>query len=327
MIIYIDESGNFAPTSGASSVSLVAALVFSGSGFGWFSREYAKLRRRLPKNNGEVKGRLLNESQSRRVVDLLRRSGALLEVVATDAAYNSPQEVERHRSLQASAMTAHLTPSHQPSLVSEVWSMRQELEGMSPQLYVQSVSMTELIYNVLYHADIFYAFREPSELGRYSWIIDAKGRDGTTDWEHWWSRMVRPMLQSKSLRQPFPRVEEGDYSYQVHMRMGLPEHLRPFSNGNDNCFDLRPILEDVDFSSETQAGLEAVDILANAVRRSLSGNYQRYGWIEIPRLMIHRNDHYIRLFTVAGANVDIELPEYADVLNDFRAGGRSLFPS
>ena len=47
-------------------------------------KKYEKLRKDLPKENGEVKGRLLTEKQVDRIVTLLARNEAVFEVTALD---------------------------------------------------------------------------------------------------------------------------------------------------------------------------------------------------------------------------------------------------
>ncbi len=329
MHIFIDESGTFAPVDGGNSVSLVAALVFSGRGLAQFEHEYSALRRRLPKDSGEVKGRLLSETQIRRITRLLQRSGCLLEAIVMDAAFHTAEEVEHHKKVQAEKLMENITDEHHPDIHVAVGGLRRRLEALSPQLYLQSLAMSELIYSVLYHADIYFAFRNPPELGEYHWTMDAKGRGGLTDWEDWWSQIIMPVTQSKTMREPLARVKEGNYSFQEKFRTEPSDYLLQFmdrSNTSD-FFDLRPVLsDDFRFSSDVEPGLEAVDIIANATRRALSGNLRDFGWNEIPALMIHRRDHYLRLMTVSATDMSRPTLPYANVIDAFRSGGRSMFP-
>ena len=155
-----------------------------------FEKLYARLRRRLPKTKGEVKGRDLSEAHVIEVARILRKIGALFEVVAVDLGMHSKEELTFHKTGQAEAMTAHLTPEHHTTLVGEIWKLRRELEDMPLQLYVQSVAMGELVHQTLNHADTYFAFRTPPELGEYHWRIDAKDRLGITPWEKWWSTVA-----------------------------------------------------------------------------------------------------------------------------------------
>ena len=70
--------------------------------------------------------------------------------------------------------------------------------------------------------------------------------------------------------------------------------------GHGEYFSLNLVLkEDFRFSSAPEFGLEAADILVNAIRRSLAGNLGRQGWLPIRELMVHRTEHYIRLISMA----------------------------
>lgn len=79
----------------------------------WIYKKYAKLRVDLPKERGEVKGRLLSEPQVAAVVDLLRKNECLLELVAIDANMHEAADVAAHREGQARGMTSALTDAHQ----------------------------------------------------------------------------------------------------------------------------------------------------------------------------------------------------------------------
>jgi hypothetical protein len=56
--VFIDESGSFTGYH-AQSLSVVDALTVPDGKLDFIKRKYAKIRTRLPLENGEVKGRLL----------------------------------------------------------------------------------------------------------------------------------------------------------------------------------------------------------------------------------------------------------------------------
>lgn len=329
MHIFIDESGTFRsdPVRRASP-SAVGALVVPSRSVTGFEKLYGRLRKRLPKIKHEVKGRLLSETQVGDVVDVLKKVGCLFEVAVVDLGLHSEKELLSHRSRQAEAITANLTKEHAPLLVEQVWELRRQLEATSLQLYVQSVVLNEVIYNVLNHADNYFAFRFPSELGAYHWVLDAKDRDKTTPWEAWWENTVLAMIQSKTMRKPLIMAEGADYSYHERFRANVPEYLHPHVNDPDggHFFDPRPVMkESFRFSSSPELGLEVADILTNALRRSLAGNFSRAGWIRLRELMIHRRRQYIGLVYLGSAQT-VPSPLYRNVLRDFMSGGRSMLP-
>tara|TARA_R110002020_G_scaffold50791_6_gene143699 strand:+ start:1628 stop:2623 length:996 start_codon:yes stop_codon:yes gene_type:complete len=330
MHIFIDESGTFALSERATSVSAVGALVIPTGRLPYFERLYSRLRPSLSKHNGEVKGRLLDEAQIGQVVALLRRVGAFFEVVAIDMGLHDQEAILGHKKKQEHAVTGYLTEEHHPNVVAGVWDLRRRLEEMPLQLYVQATAQTALIYDVLGHAQLYFAVRAFRELGMFNWVIDAKGKGGTVPWEQWWQTAVLPMIESQSLRKPFPAVIEGNYTAMKRFQREPSEYKLQFSGGDHSSstwFDLRlAMMESMRFSDVAEPGLEAVDILTNAIRRSLAGNLSRSGWIPISRIMINRHRHAIRLISLNDAEVDGSRLPYAPVVRDFNRCGISMFP-
>jgi hypothetical protein len=74
--VFIDESGSFTGYH-HKSLSVVGALAIPDGKLEFINRKYAKMRPRLPLENGEVKGRSLNEHQVNEIVTLLVRNEAL----------------------------------------------------------------------------------------------------------------------------------------------------------------------------------------------------------------------------------------------------------
>ena len=330
MHIFIDESGTFqCDESQDHSVSTVGSLVIPSDSLQGFQKLYGRLRQRLPKEKGEVKGRLCSEMDVQDVASVLKKVGALFEVVAIDMGLHTVSALEHHKRMQAEGITKHLTENHYQTMIDESWELRRQLESMPLQLYVQSAAMGELVYNTLNHADLYFAFHRPRELGGYHWAIDAKNRFKVTPWEEWWLTVVLPMIESKTLRNPFIGIEGANYRWQERFRKQPSDHIKQYAKDPENgefC-DLRMVMtEDLRFSSEPEYGLEAVDILTNTIRRSMSGNFSREGWLSIPELMVHFNGHYIRMIDLAGGVENPTSIPYNDVLNDFRSGGRAILP-
>jgi len=334
--IFVDESGLFVPgrTADTHSISVVAALIFSESGYARFLKKYGErkgLRSKLPKSDGEVKGRDLNETQTRSVAKLLRECGALLEIVAVDRAFSKEEDVITHKNIQAEKLVENLTPDHKDELKRDLEARKRQLKEMSNQLYVQSVALSELVYEVLNNANTYFAFREPKELASYSWVLDSKSDDGVTSWEDWWSTLVGGIVQSKSIRKPMLHVIEGDYSYQDKFVREPPEYLVKQAgiklDPKSSFVDLSPVLRsDFRFSSKPEYGLEVVDIMANAVRRGLRGNLKDFGWNEIPKLMIQRPGGCIKYIQVGPHEVEFEGLPYEEFALQFMRGGRLLVP-
>jgi len=330
MHIIIDESGTFqCDEKQDHSVSTVGSLVIPSDAMAGFQKLYGRLRKKLPKEKGEVKGKLCSEQDVQEVISVLKKVGALYEVVAIDMGMHSVAALEHHKKMQEEGITKHLTPGHHQTMIDQLWELRKHLERMPLQLYVQSAAMGELVYNTLNHADIYYAFHRPRELSQYHWVIDAKDRSKVTPWEEWWQTVVLPMIESKTLRKPFMATEGANYHWQERFRKEPSDHIKQYAKDPEKgefC-DLRMVMtEDFRFSSEPEYSLEAVDILTNTIRRSMSGNFSREGWLSIPQLMVHFKGQYIRLIDLAGGLEVSKSVPYNNVLKDFRSGGRAVLP-
>jgi len=126
-----------------------------------------------------------------------------------DMATATEEEVSYHRKMQAEGMTRHLTSEHHPNLVAEVHKLRGVLERMSLQLYSEFVTLTHVVRRAMEHGMLYYCQRLPGELARFRWVIDAKSNLNITPHEDWWRVCVKPMLQSRSLRDPLIKLKGG----------------------------------------------------------------------------------------------------------------------
>jgi hypothetical protein len=331
--IFIDESGTFTGSPSHPSLSLVGALVIPDARLARVETKYRALRADLPKDRGEVKGRLLVEHDVDSVVSLLKRNDVLLEITAVDLGMHSAATIAAHQKKQAELITARITEKYHPNLRAQMFDLRRRLEGMTPQLYVQSVVIFELIAKVIELSTLFYCQRIPKELGAFHWVIDGKGKGLITDWESWWSLVVMPALQSRSFEKPMAMFEGGDYShFDRRFRMGIPEYLKahippnPRRRGSDEGNDLRKMItESFRFSSDPEPGLEMADIVVNATRRAMTGRLGINGWQNIPRLMIHKPQHYIEFAALTRAPHRYEGgAPYMPVLKHFSRGGRNM---
>ena len=333
MHIFIDESGTFTGNPGQHSVSLVGAPIIPDARIARVEKQYQALRADLPKEKGEVKGRLLSEDDVDSVVSMLARNDIVLEIKAIDLGMHSTGAIAAHQAKQAALLTENLTEQHHPDLRAQMFELRHRLEEMTPQLYIQSVATFELIATVIDDATLFYCQRIPKELGAFHWVIDGKGKGQVTDWENWWSLIVMPAIQSRSLKQPMIRLEDADYSHFERFRMEIPEYMKPHippnprRRGGNETTDLKKLLmESFRFSSDPESGLEMADIVVNATRRAMTGNLRIQGWGSIRRLMIAaKPQHYIGVITLAGAVPPLgdQVP-YMEVLKHFSQGGKKM---
>jgi hypothetical protein len=323
MHIFIDESGNFTP---GDDLSLVGALIVPDSRRDDLFRRYDKLRRGLVLDRGEVKGRFQDAARVARVVDLLVKNGVLYEATAIDVAEHTETELLDPKRRQGEGLTKNLNDEHHPNFIKQVWELRARLEQIPIQLYIQSVGMFELLGRVVMHGTMYFSQRIPRELGAFHWVIDAKDRNRTTNWEDWWSMVMMPALQSQSLTKPLGIFTEGDYSHFEQFSVEATDwEVETFKIKDRRVTAIRPIMtKSFRFSSDAEPGLELVDIVVNATRRALRGNLSSDGWKDIPRIMIHRRQQYIQLVNLHGRPWNASNRPYRAVLRQFQRGGRNM---
>lgn len=293
-------------------------------------RQFRRLRRSLPKDGSQVKGRLLNEEQVARVVTLLRQAGCLFFVELIELGLHSVAGLERHRVGSAEGMLVNLTDAHHPNLWAESRALKARLERLPLQLYVQAVALNELLTTVLSEGTTYFAQRHPKELGRFEWVLDAKGDNNKlTEWEDWWKTMFMPFMQSISLRRPAWMLKGADYSHFERFEKGMPEYLlAQLASAADQTagIDLRMVfMENLRITNEGEEGLELVDIVTNGVRRAFKGTLAEVGWMPIRTIMIHRKGQYIGVLDLEGTQRGSDYPpQYRRVFDVFRTGGRDM---
>lgn len=329
MHIFIDESGVFQRSDRQRhAISCVGAVIVPGRHLANVESEFRELVASWPKEGGETKGRLLNEHHFAQLCELLAPKHLLFEVSVMDM--NSPTEAEvlYHRQKQAEGMTIHLTEEHHPNLVREVKRLKHELEQMPPQLYAQTVTLTHVAWRALEHGMLYYCQRFPGELARFAWVIDAKAKGNITRYEEWWRINVKPMLQSRSLREPLAMLKGADCSAyrRSFPSMPVPDYLRDHvRNPQELVSDLTAVFDrEMTFgNSLDHVGLQLADILTNGIRRALTGRLRREGWQPIRKLMINHKKGAVRFITL-GSSSAIEDQQFASVGLQLARGGRSM---
>ncbi len=326
MHIFIDESGTFAiPNDDGFSPCVQGALIVPDYKIDQLFKKYRRIRNSLPKENGEVKGRLLKEADIARVVNVLKRNLCIFEAVVIEMRFETPEEVEEHRANAAEGLTKNLTKEHQPSLVKQIYKLRTELETMSSPLYIQYAIISELLVRVVREVPAYWAQRRMSELLNFHWMVDGKGDSQITKSEDWWSTMKLGLLQSKLAREPMLALDWLDYSqFDEKFRRPMPAYLKESILPHVDGLDLRLLLdESFSFSSGADFGLELVDIVTNATRRALKGNLAESGWAGIPTLMIDRKQ-YLHLRNLR-KSANTENVPYAELITgSFNRGGRNM---
>jgi hypothetical protein len=316
--IFIDESGTFSGFE-EGSLSVVGALVVPDVMLKNIEKKYAKLRARLPQENGEVKGRLLKEKQVDDVVMLLVRNEALFEITAVDLGVHKEDAVREYQKKLGEQMLAKV-PNFREDVRPEVQAASEYILKAPVNLFLQALTTFQVLHGVITRAPNFFAQRKPFELGSFSWIVDGKEPAKVTRWEEWWAHYAQGALATMSNSRPAMMLDgfHADYS-------AFDKFNGDYGNG-EKATSLKMLLNDITFSAKVQDGLELVDIVTNAVRRALAGNLQKEGWQNIHRLMIHRNEEPYISFVVFHEGPDvIHEPSYGNVVREgFSKDGRLM---
>jgi hypothetical protein len=290
MNVFIDESGRFIP---GDRLSVICALTIPHGSTGRARRELKFASGDWKKTDGELKGAHLDQSQLEVLVDLLFRHDALLHYSAIDVSREKVADVKFHKSRQAEGTTTRLTAEHHPDLVKEVWKLREIVEAMPDQLYVQCVLQTDLICRVVEEVCIYFSQRRPKELGQFEWWIDAKDKKITTQ-EKWWRDVVGPTIESRSLRQPFITVRDAGFNYRhfdrsfsFRKRMWFSDRPRKKLEG----IDIKKLIVDATefIDSKSDILIQAADVLCSTARRAIqAADYDERLLRTLGRLQLYR---------------------------------------
>lgn len=319
MHVFIDESGSFTGYH-ELSLSVVGALAIPDSKLEFLKKKYAKIRTRLPVENGQVKGRLLSEAQVDEVVTLLARNEAIFEISAFDLGFQTESDLAQYKQAHGEGMLARVGRFREPDRQLVETASRQILSTSLP-LYLQAMLTFETLHSIISHVPLYFAQRQPKELARFVWVVDGKEPSRVTNWEMWWSWFAHGALASMSKRRPAPAMEGADFSFYDRFKGRIDQGETYASWGTD----LSLLLADLRFSPAPEVGLELVDIIVNATRRALVGSLGEAGWRSIPRLIIHRKQPYIQFLMLAEGSDQVRRPAYTPIVRrHFSQGGKSM---
>lgn len=336
MHIYIDESGIFRkPASSTNVASCLAALVMPSSIKVKLIRDFLGISASWPKENGEVKGRLLDEDQVAETVALLRHYDVILEVNAIDLGLHTEQEITTFKSNSTNILFGWAKQDH--PLRERLAQIAEAYQRTSNQLFIEAFLMLTLLPRVILHSVNYYARRTPQDLRSFHWVVDAK-EVTPTEFERAWADVIFPSIAFQSKAEPFFKIEGGDYTYFDKFLTRDAEVLERIQPGTGMAKEdlagvaLKELLgRSFKFQdSRDQPGLQLVDIVANALQRAFNGRLQPSGWESIGSLMIAREKEIIPFIVlddrhgVAGKPRKITSP-FAPVLRTLERHAKSMF--
>jgi len=324
MHIFLDEAGVFCRSEKKSwAVSCVGALAIPGDQLGEILQGFSHLKKTWGKKDGEIKGRELNEEQAAAVIRFLNNFEVLFEVAPIDMQRERVEDIHNHKVQQAENFVATLTPSHSPTLIRHFNGIRDDLLKLSIPLYVQGRVSIPLIGNFLDKAVPYYLQRKPSELGCFSWRIDAKNHF-RTPYEILWEKIIRPGLQDRSGKKPldfFPHLDYRPFSKFIKPIVRIPEQGKN-TTGEPKSYstiDLDQLMnEDFSYSqSENDLGIQLADILVTTARRAMNGTLGMEGWGEIGTLMVQgrRGESVVPMVVLSPSARERPAAKYAPYLS------------
>ncbi len=280
VFIYIDESGNFVPSSSTNSWSVVAAYVIPEA----TRRRAEDFLRQLKLSIGrayseEIKLRDLSDAQIKMLIANLGRLDSILFVSCIDLGSQDPAVIANHKNNQIEKIR-----KNKPKMIYEegrqmIEDLAVRVERLSPQLYTQMVAQVDLLHQVHRSSTLYYAQRVPSTLSSFRWRIDEKNSSRPA-FEETMRYMALPMLQNRSLSEPGIFVNEFDYShYERAFRFApgeMPTYLQKETGIEvQSGVNLGKILRDFTFErSHDVPGIQIADLLASSVRRVLRNGFK-----------------------------------------------------
>jgi hypothetical protein len=305
MHIYIDESGNFLLPKGKKfKTSCVAALVLPSSKKDEIFNGFQKICSSWGHQpNIEIKGRRLNESQIAETISYLNKFDILVEICGIDLGMHNEKQISEFKKIQADKLTENLTSDHHPHLVDQVHKLKTFMLGLSNQLFVQYVITTELIARLVEIATMYYCQRIPSELGVFHWMVDAKDKKVKTPFEDMWTKLILPFTSSRSVKQPLALLEGGDYSHFKRFFLKADQassYLKQDDDQNEVVYLSGEIMNEYFAfrSSDTEPGLQLVDIVASAFSRALNGTLAKKGWENLGSLIVRKKEQSVQMISL-----------------------------
>ncbi len=279
MLISMDESGTFVSSPLKNSWCVVSAYVFSER---MQSRSYSALKK-LKKScrvseRQEIKLKHVSEQTYFNFLRDLYRVGGLLFAVATDSHLNSNTVITTHKEIQANKVRENAHLMHYETGKKAVNDLADEIDALSPQLYVQLQCQVELISDILNRSVLYFVQRDPKTLRKFKWRIDQKNTTKTR-YETAFATVISPLLQTKSFREPMIFLKEADYSYMepfFYTEDTVPDYIESaYGKKLDSGVNIGDIIrKDMKFpDSKSELSIQISDLLASGVRRCLRTDF------------------------------------------------------
>ena len=278
MNIHIDESGTFKSATTPDSWSVVVGVVSAEPARRVIESSLAAIRRSAGALPGQEVKLNLTDSHFRNLLQTLDHPLILLFAVATDTGTHTSDQVRHHQQFHVEDLRKNTPRMKYQEGKAGLTLLAEQIERLSPQLYVQLFSQVILLYDVICKATAYFAQRHPPTLSTFRWRIDPKDK-ARTNYEQAFLKLAPALIQARSIRYPMTFYRGLDYSYMKPFEFTeetYPDHLHlehglPYMEGNDLGRMLR---ENVAFpDSKTSDGIQMADLLARCLKRILQEKF------------------------------------------------------
>jgi hypothetical protein len=277
--IFIDESGSFVRSEKRESWNAVVAVASAESARSTIASAVGQVRREahgMP--NEEIKLNNVDEEGYLRFLGSLRHTGLIVFAATTDAGLNTPDRVVRHQAMQVANIREAIPKMRFEGGRMGVKLLADQIESLSPQLYVQLICQINLLHDVVGRSINYFAQRIPATLREFRWRVDQKNTIKTT-FEDAFEKIAPALLQTRSIHEPMEWVRGFNYGYLKAYEFEdgrAPDYLQteyglPEMEGLNVQKLIRRNLDFVD--SKKSDGIQVADLLASGLRRLLRGAF------------------------------------------------------
>ncbi len=252
MIIYIDESGSFVNAPKRDSWNVVTAYASPEIDNQDLERCLYQLKLSSGfKEHDEIKLKDITEDAYLDYLEQLSKLNGVVFCAATDAGLNGNDAVREHQKQQVLLMSKDIDKMKFESGREAIRQLISQIEGLSPQLYVQLFCQIDLMFDVVGGIIPYFVQRLPSCLGKFSWRIDQKNIS-KIDFEDAFEKISPIVLQTKSISDPLVMINGCDYSFldpYNYEKGSVPEYLKDtYGIEIEEGIDIQKIIrEDIEF--------------------------------------------------------------------------------
>lgn len=281
MNIFIDESGSFVNSKQEGAWNSVVAYVSPEPDKKKVKTVLKRLKRACQvKSSFEIKLKHVKEQDYFDFLKDLSSLSSVLFCTITDAGCNHLNDVVQHQDQQVKSVLFHIDKMKYEGGRQGVQCLSEQLQNLSPQLYVQLYCQVNLIFDTVGRLIPYFIQRKPNALRRFRWRIDQKN-ESKTEFEDAFEKITPALLQTLSFDEPLIMIKGYDYRHlapYLYQEGEAPAYLKEVYGVEVNSgLNIQKVVrEDIKFvDSKRSVGIQIADLLASGVRRCLRGGFKQ----------------------------------------------------